>query len=428
MSLKKRSRTQSSVTDGTRRFATGDEDLTIAEVRKLESPVIAGMMNYVIPPGGREHTDHEEAEQRTPFCSAAIQDSRMTFALFVETKFIPEHVQYKTSAGRTHYQAILKHVITPHTVSRIFNPEKIATARLKDVPGWPYLDALRLCDLRPEHVRRVVSAADSAGYSAQTVRHIKNVCFAIVAHAQKEGCFGGPNPAGMVKLPRLVRNASPGLTLKETNAILDLLQHPYREIALFALTAGMTLPEICDVRWKDLNIDDCERIADGHIVPARTVVVKNWWNPGGVGDTRAFRKNKYVEIREPLLSSLRELRKGNPAIDGEDLVLISGSGEQIIPASFRAGELKRVGRALGMPWLSWQDLRRTHPAFVAQPFSACLPSKYLSAETMHAGRPGAQALSREAAFWSNRLRIDSHRTCCFGRRMRVLLRKQVLVR
>ena len=50
-----------------------------------------------------------------------IQNATMTFSSFVETKFIPEHVQHKTLAGRTHYQAMLKHLIRPETVHRMFN-------------------------------------------------------------------------------------------------------------------------------------------------------------------------------------------------------------------------------------------------------------------------------------------------------------------
>ena len=37
----------------------------------------------------------------------------MTMADFVEKLFVPEHVAIKGLAGRTHYRAILKHVLTP---------------------------------------------------------------------------------------------------------------------------------------------------------------------------------------------------------------------------------------------------------------------------------------------------------------------------
>src|SRR5437763_13132130 len=56
----------------------------------------------------------EEQSARIGF-NSVIQNARMTFCSFVETKFIPEHVEHKTLAGRTHYQAMLKHLIRPET-------------------------------------------------------------------------------------------------------------------------------------------------------------------------------------------------------------------------------------------------------------------------------------------------------------------------
>ena len=48
----------------------------------------------------------------------------MTFAFFVESKFIPEHVEHKTLAGKTHYTSILKHLLKPETVNRMFRSAK----------------------------------------------------------------------------------------------------------------------------------------------------------------------------------------------------------------------------------------------------------------------------------------------------------------
>jgi hypothetical protein len=160
----------------------------------------------------------------------------MTFDLYVETKFIPEHVAYKTLAGRTHYQAILKHLLTPERVNRIFNPRNAANARLRSVPLWPYLDGFRLCDLKGDHVRRIIGASQAAGYSSQTVKHIKNVFFAIISHAQKEGCFSGVNPAALVKLPRIDRTANI-LANAAPMAMLEL-RHLREAAALFAITTG----------------------------------------------------------------------------------------------------------------------------------------------------------------------------------------------
>src|SRR5260370_38236242 len=86
---------------------------------------------------------------------AVIEDAMMPLVTFVEKRFIPDHVEHKSPAGRTHYHAILKHVMKPDVVDRLFAPYvRIAKTRLKAVPDWPDLDDVRLCDLNSDHVRR----------------------------------------------------------------------------------------------------------------------------------------------------------------------------------------------------------------------------------------------------------------------------------
>src|SRR4029077_5373586 len=102
----------------------------------------------------------EEPSVKPPIVyNVAIQDSRMTFEFFVESKFIPEHVEHKTLAGKTHYQAILKHLLKPESVNCMFRSVSPAKPRLKAMPDWPYLDDVQLCDLKSDHVRQLVLSA-----------------------------------------------------------------------------------------------------------------------------------------------------------------------------------------------------------------------------------------------------------------------------
>ena len=68
--------------------------------------------------------------------NASTEESSLCMSLFIETKFIPDHVEHKSFVGRTHYQAILKHILKPETVERMFTPYIGAMkARLRAVPG-----------------------------------------------------------------------------------------------------------------------------------------------------------------------------------------------------------------------------------------------------------------------------------------------------
>ena len=289
----------------------------------------------------------------------------MPFALFVETKFIPEHVEHKTVSGQTHYQAILKHLLRPETVNRIFNPNRIAKARLKSVPDWPYLDDVRLGDITADHVRNLIAAAFARNYSSQTVKHIKNVAFAIISHAQREGCFHGPNPVGLVNLPPMTRKTEHNLTTSQTRAILELMSYPEREVAIITITTGMNIHEICHLQWKHVNLGRSSRQFDGDLIPAMSIAVRARWNRIGLGDSKRGRKRNIgiPKTLIPVLQSLRR-RKGSPSPD--DFVLEEQAGQPISIIGLRTARLKPIGRKVGAPWLSWRVLARAHVAALSE--------------------------------------------------------------
>ncbi len=117
-------------------------------------------------------------------------DESIYLAEFVERKFVPDYVSTKRAAGRAHFQAILKHILTPERVARAFgvNSGK-SSVRLKAIPGWPYMDYLRLRDVNQESIQRLIAAALKAGYSTQTATHIRNVIRTIFAQAIRFGQF-----------------------------------------------------------------------------------------------------------------------------------------------------------------------------------------------------------------------------------------------
>ncbi len=300
----------------------------------------------------------------SPEYNLAIQDSRMTFASFVESKFIPEHVESKTLTGQRHYQAIFKHLLRPETVNRMFNPQKITNPRLKFVPGWPYLDEVRLCDITSDHVHRLVASATEHGYSAQTIKHIKNVFFATISHAQQERCFIGANPVSHVKLPPLTRRNQHKLTVSQATAIVKHMQYPDREIALFCLMTDMTITEMCELQWKHVNLSNTEMYSDGEFIPSMSIAVRKRCNRGGF-DYYTHNRNRNIDLPEPLLLHLRELHTNAQKRGNNDFVLTETVGP-IPPESIGTARLRPIRRALGMPWLSWQVLRRVRVSLLAE--------------------------------------------------------------
>lgn len=294
----------------------------------------------------------------------AANNSNPCLAKFIEEKFIPNHVEHLTLAGRTHYQAILKHVLKPETVDRLFSPylgtpKARRKARLKAVPDWPYLDDIRLCDLKPNHVRQLATSASARGYSHQTLKHIRNVISAVVSHARKERMFNSDNPISEVELPPAPPKTSHNLTIVETKAILRLMQYPEREIALITITTGMPISEICALQWKHVNLGRSSIYIAGQLLPPRSIMVTRQWDASGLVDVNANRM-RHVIVPEPLVHALLRLRRQSRKADPNCFVVATREGDPIRPTDVRRLRLKPIGRKLDMPWLSWQVLKRAH--------------------------------------------------------------------
>ena len=291
---------------------------------------------------------------------------KIPLAEFVRVKFLPEHVEKKSVAGRRHYQAMLKHILQPETVDQLFHASVVQPkSRLKAVPGWPYLDKVKLCELRAQHVRDLTEAAHANGYSAQTVKHIRNAIGVMIGHAKREGLFADENPASGVDLPSICRERPQDLTIAKAREMLRMMQYPEREIALIAITTGMSIQEICGLQWKHVNLTKSVVDCDGESVPSGFILLRQHWYPEGIVDLHSNRI-RLIEVPQPLSLTLLRLKQEAMSADPDSFVLVTPSGAPVRPTNFCKVRLKAIGRKISMPWLSWQLVRRAHDALLSE--------------------------------------------------------------
>lgn len=285
---------------------------------------------------------------------------------FVRVEFLPEHVDKKGVAGRRHYQAMLKHIFRPETVDQIFHASVAhPKSRLKAVPGWPYLDRVKLCDLRAQHVRNLTEAALANGYSAQTVKHIRSAIGVMIGHAKRKGLFAGENPVSSVDLPPICRERPQGLTIAKAREMLQMMQHPEREIALIAITTGMSIQEICGLQWKHVNLTKEIVDCDGESIPSGFILLKQHWYPEGIVDLHSNRI-RLIELPQSLSLTLLRLKQEAMSAGPDSFVLATPCGAPVRPTALCKTRLKAVGRRISMPWLSWQLVRRAHDALLSE--------------------------------------------------------------
>jgi integrase len=295
-----------------------------------------------------------------------VASSRISLAEFVGIKFLPEYIEQKSFAGQRHYQAMLKHILRPETVDQLFNSGSTQQkSRLKAVPAWPYLDKVKLCELREHHVRDLTAAAFAQGYSAQTVTHIRNALGVIIAHAKREGLFADENPVSGVELPPICHKRPQDLTVAQAMAMLKMMRYPEREIALIATTTGMSIHEICGLQWKYVNLTKAGTDCDGETIPSGSILLKHHWNSEGIVQLHSSRI-RLIKVPEPLSIILLRLKHEALSPDPNAFVLATPSGAPIRPASLRMTRLKVIGRKIAIPWLSWKVVKRAHDAMLSE--------------------------------------------------------------
>jgi integrase len=286
----------------------------------------------------------------------------ISLAEFVSVKFLPEYIRQKSAAGQRHYQAMLKHILHPETVDQIFQS---GVSRMKAIPGWPYLDQVKLCNVSEHHVRDLTQIAEARGYSAQTVKHIRNALGVIIAHAQRERLFADENPVARVEIPPLCRKRLPDLTIAQAKAMLGAMQFPEREIALIAITTGMSVQEICGLQWKDVNLSKTPAECEGKLIPPGCILLRQHWYPDGIASLHSNRV-RIIEVPQPLMLTLLRLRQEASHLDANSFVLAARSGDPIRPAALQKSRLSAIGRRIAMPTLSWRHIRRAHSAILSE--------------------------------------------------------------
>jgi hypothetical protein len=293
-----------------------------------------------------------DQERATGTGSDLAHPSWMAVGTFVEEKFAPEHIGLMRYAGRNFYQSILKHVITPEEVDRIFrkNPSD-PRKTLRALPGWPYLNDVRLCELCPDDIARLTNAAVNRGCSVETVRHIRNVIGAIIAHAIREKYFIGENPVSLVKPLRRSSKEEKPLDVDQARLVLSVMRYPEKEFILIGALAGTSPSETIGIQWQQVNLTGKDSPQSHSVVPPMTIAIRQRWYRG---ELDVVRKNaqRDVPITQPLLSILTELKSRSRFTAPGDFLLTSNVGTPVSHDNLMARRLRPITKRLGVPAIS----------------------------------------------------------------------------
>ncbi len=225
----------------------------------------------------------------------------------------------------------------------------------------PTLGGVRLRDLSPAHVQRLVRAKSDSGLSPASVRYLHAVLRRALKQAVRWG-LAPRNAAEAVDLPKLVRKEARALSPEEASRFLRACRGERLEaLYIVALTCGLRQGEILGLKWEDVDLErgtlrvrrQIQRMRDGSglaFLPLK--------NPEGRREVAlgplavsALRRHRAHQSEEKLMlgSLYRDL----------GLVFATGHGTPLESSNLVGRSFKPLLRRAGLPNIRFHDLRHT---------------------------------------------------------------------
>ncbi|MCY0895914.1 MAG: site-specific integrase, partial [Alicyclobacillaceae bacterium] len=242
--------------------------------------------------------------------------------------------------------------------------ETYAYAVQKDL--IPHLGAIRLSELKAPAIEAMYRALGKI-YAPSTVHRVHRVLRTALNRAVKWG-YLERSPLERVDAPPLRYKKRNVWNAEQIHQCLDYLQSrsPTAHMAAFlAAYTGMRRGEVAGLRWTDVHWDK----QSIHVQRSRQ------HRPTGelVGPTKTTGSNRSITVGETVLETLERWKEAlqthaqarGEAWDEESYVVSHLGGGYPLPESF-TNELRRAVQKLGLPPVSFHDLRHSHATLLLE--------------------------------------------------------------
>jgi integrase len=284
---------------------------------------------------GRRQAEAAGYEQWVAKANSAtkVPQGLATVQQFYEARFQMDHIDLLKKSGRLHYRTMwINHIL-------------------------PTFGPVTMQDVTPHMVQQLISAKLAAGFSPQTIYHVRNCLSAIFRHARNLRFYEGALPTDGVALPELVRKERMALTWEQVKLLADSMPR-YRSLIILLAQTGMRVGEACGLRWKHVNLTDEWIIVDGEALPPNSLLVCSNWTKGERTTTKntSWRKIPLTAEAWVAVTIQWEMSK----FRGEDQpVFASRNGTPLDAHNVSNRALKPAAKKIGLPWVSFHSLRHT---------------------------------------------------------------------
>jgi integrase len=232
----------------------------------------------------------------------------------------------------------------------------------------PALGPIKLREIAPSAVERLMGTILSKGRSASTARAVRTTLGQVLHDAQRDGLIVR-NAASLARPPRVERHELRILTAGETRQLLDgVAGDAMGPLVVVAATTGLRLGELLGLSWADLEIDGAQPTLTVHRSMARAAGRNRY----ALAEPKTGRSRRTIELGSTTTRALRR-QKARQAADQ----LAAG------PAIWQNVDLLVFTDELGRP---------LHPWAVSRAFSAALKRLSLPHVRFHDLRHGVASL------------------------------------
>jgi integrase len=219
-----------------------------------------------------------------------------------------------------------------------------------------------LRDITPLTVQRYVSGMAGWKLSQESKDKVRDVLSSILGSAVKYGLLV-KNPLDGVGLPaaKTGKRRKPYITQQAFDLLVKFVVELYATMIFVAVYTGLRVSELIGLRWRNVHEDSIsieERYCRG-----------DWGAPKSEASNATIPVNRAVIDRIFRLKTLTvEVRAGRavreyPAVKSsgpDDLVFQSvRTGAPMRDNNILVRHIKPAARAMGLPWVNWQVLRRS---------------------------------------------------------------------
>jgi integrase len=219
-----------------------------------------------------------------------------------------------------------------------------------------------LRDITHLGVQTFVSGTAAWTLSQESRDKTRDVLSSVLGSAVRFGLLV-KNPAEGIRLPvaKAGRRSKPYLTQQQFQLLLEMVQEPYSTMLFVAAYTGLRVSELIGLRWRNVHADSItidERCCRG-----------DWGAPKSEASNATVPVNRAVIERIQRLKTLTIEVAAGRAVRQYPTVKSSGPDDLVFQSVAKGGpmrdnnilvrHIKPAARAIGLPWINWQVLRRS---------------------------------------------------------------------